>query len=767
MTRSGPRFLRCPAAILLIAVFLHGTLQAQLPTYRWSVYSTLDNVRAVTFDLHGGLWVAANGGAAHARVNGGEDSVVVFRTSDGLMSLNSTAIALDSATGDIAVGSQGGAISILHTNGRWSYSGEIASETERAVRTITGLQYHGGRLYVLTAFGVGVYNPRDSIFLDSWLRFGSIPRNTRVTGLAFHADSVWVATDSGLVAASMRGNLANPEVWSVRIGGAITSMAVRGDSLYVADTEGVVALSSDGAAVVHAELAGAGILLAAEGDKLVAASGGEIFVWGGGGFNRIAGAPARVTAIAVDGAGGIGVGVENSGFGRVEGDAVRLVSVNSPVGNTFSDLALASDGALWASSAERLSTPGNGVSRLKNGAWTRFTVATVPELKSSQVWNIGADSAGRIWAGTYGASVTVFSPDAGGGYTAVQYDPTNSSIQGVGGPGSNFAIIGKSVADRNGRTWFTNWNPQAFATPVLHVKLAAGESSPDGTGFLGFGVRSPGPFRWLAIDEAGTKWLGADDADGHPGMFWYNDRGTLLDRSDDRSGMITQSEGGLLNNQQNAIVVDHLGEVWVGTPTGISVLVNPTSVALDGATPIFRTVTAMADVYVTALAVDALDRKWVGSSRGLYLLNADGSQVLASYTMLNSPLVDNDVRSILTVDATGDVYIGTANGLNRIETEAVVQETPSGRLVVSPQPFLLPSVDPLRIDGLPSNSIIKVLAPSGTLIREIVSPGGAVAYWDGRDNRGDEVPTGVYIIAAGAADGSDAALGKVAVIRRK
>lgn len=760
--------LRSLGSLLLLALpvlLRHGSLSAQISNYRWSVYSTVDNVRAATFDAEGGLWLASSGGVAHHTVIGGEDSVEVFRTSDGLMALNSTAIGFDPVSGDIAVGAQDGSISIRHTNGRWGYSGEIASETERPVRTITGFRYRNDRLYVLTAFGVGVYNPHDSIYIESWLRFGSIPRNTRATSIAFYADSVWVGTDSGLVAAPANVDLANPDAWSMRLAGRIASLAEHADSLYVGAVSGVVAIGPSGAVVPHGELAIADVLLDSRGDHLIAATTADILEWGGGTFSRVAGAPDRITAIAVAADGAIGVGLLNNGFGRVEAGTTRLITVNTPVGNTFSDLALAPDGAVWASSGERLSTPGNGISRLKDGQWTRFTPATVPELKTPQVWNIGADSAGRIWAGTYGSGVTVFSPESDGSYSAVQYTNTNSTIRGISSNPA-FTLIGKSVADRNGRVWFTNWNPQANVTPALHVRLAPGEMAQDGTAFVGFALRTPNPFRWLAIDDAGTKWLGADDSEGHPGLLWYNDRGTVTDITDDRTGIITQSEGGLLNNQQNGIAVDHLGEVWIATPTGISVLVNPTSVALDAAAPIFRTVRVLSDVYVTAVAVDALDRKWVGSTRGLYLLNPDGSEVLASYTTGNSPLVDNDIRSILTVDATGDVYIGTANGMNRIATEAVVQETPSGRLVVAPQPFLLPSIEPLRIDGLPSNSIVKILAPGGTLVREIVSPGGAVAYWDGLDDRGRAVPSGVYIIAAAASDGSDAALGKVAVIRR-
>ena len=41
-----------------------------------------------------------------------------------------------------------------------------------------------------------------------------------------------------------------------------------------------------------------------------------------------------------------------------------------------------------------------------------------------------------------------------------------------------------------------------------------------------------------------------------------------------------------------------------------------------------------------------------------------------------------------------------------------------------------------------------------------------MGFWDGRDEDGGEVASGVYIVVAYSADGSKVVTGKVAVIRR-
>ena len=45
------------------------------------------------------------------------------------------------------------------------------------------------------------------------------------------------------------------------------------------------------------------------------------------------------------------------------------------------------------------------------------------------------------------------------------------------------------------------------------------------------------------------------------------------------------------------------------------------------------------------------------------------------------------------------------------------------------------------------------------------SPGGLVAYWDGRDDDGNLVSSGVYIVIAFDQEGNSVETGKIAVLR--
>ena len=222
----------------------------------------------------------------------------------------------------------------------------------------------------------------------------------------------------------------------------------------------------------------------------------------------------------------------------------------------------------------------------------------------------------------------------------------------------------------------------------------------------------------------------------------------------------------MISNDQNALLVDPDGEVWIGTPKGLTVLVNPGAVRNNGSNAaIFREIRSLKDVVIRDIAVDALNRKWVGTDNGLFVLSSDGTELLETYTESNSSLVNNEVLAVLPNNKTGEIYIGTGSGLNKIQTEAIESPSDPDQIQVSPQPFDPTRDQSLRITGLPLNSRVKILKLDGSLITEFRAPGGDVGFWTGRDARGELVASGVYIVAAESALG-ETVIGKIAVVRQ-
>jgi hypothetical protein len=228
--------------------------------------------------------------------------------------------------------------------------------------------------------------------------------------------------------------------------------------------------------------------------------------------------------------------------------------------------------------------------------------------------------------------------------------------------------------------------------------------------------------------------------------------------------MLTEADG-LPSNDITTLVVDRDNDVWVGTEKGIGIILDPNDPDGPGAIAAYKPLNGLV---VNAIAVDALNQKWVGTPEGVIVLSPDGIQQLASYTVENTGgnLINNNVLSIAVDNRSGTVYFGTLFGLSSLTTVAADPKPEFDQLTISPNPFILPASTPLLVDGLVEDSILKILGIDGRLVREVPSPGGRVAFWDGKDKDGVDVASGIYLVVAFSADGSRLAKGKVAVIRK-
>ncbi len=268
----------------------------------------------------------------------------------------------------------------------------------------------------------------------------------------------------------------------------------------------------------------------------------------------------------------------------------------------------------------------------------------------------------------------------------------------------------------------------------------------------------------VVIDDYGTKWFanyGRFETEPARGLYYYNETRNLPG-SRAGWGKLTDLDG-LSSNQVWSVAVDRFGDVWVGSDLGISIIYSPTNPGASIAP--YR---PLRDQIIQDILVDPLNRKWVATKRGVFLLSQDGTDVLAHYTVESTggKLLADDVASVAIDGRTGVVWFGTEKGLTSLSTAAVSPERSFAELKVYPNPFEIPAAAPVTVDGLVEGSSLKVFTIDGTLVREIVTPGGRIGFWDGADGRGELVSTGVYVIVAYSENGTDVGSTKIAVIRK-
>jgi hypothetical protein len=110
--------------------------------------------------------------------------------------------------------------------------------------------------------------------------------------------------------------------------------------------------------------------------------------------------------------------------------------------------------------------------------------------------------------------------------------------------------------------------------------------------------------------------------------------------------------------------------------------------------------------------------------------------------------------------------MGTENGLSTLTTSAVTPSLSYSEITLSPNPMYIPGSNTLTIDGLVRSSSIKILSMSGKVVKEFICPCGRIGFWDGKDEEGNYVATGIYLVVAYADNGNTTATGKLAVIRK-
>ncbi|HAC15901.1 MAG TPA: hypothetical protein DCE78_08165, partial [Bacteroidetes bacterium] len=239
-----------------------------------------------------------------------------------------------------------------------------------------------------------------------------------------------------------------------------------------------------------------------------------------------------------------------------------------------------------------------------------------------------------------------------------------------------------------------------------------------------------------------------------------------------------QDAGGLPNEKVNSIIQDKRGEVWIGTDRGIGRylfpdrIINGTAIERRAQPLINEDTTAfdrvlLRNVRVTSMVVDANNQKWIGSDGdGIYLIEESGRRVERHFTMDNSPLPSNTVKAMALDSQSGALYISTNNSLVRYSTleRDGVGTMKTLRVYPNPYSYSKNEGDRIVIENLSDDATVHIMTVDGRLVRRFQTRGGRTD-WDGLDDYGKKVATGVYFVVATGNNSDQTGRGKVVIVR--
>lgn len=330
--------------------------------------------------------------------------------------------------------------------------------------------------------------------------------------------------------------------------------------------------------------------------------------------------------------------------------------------------------------------------------------------------------------------------------------------------------IGSVTFDKNGNLWATNCGVQ----DVLKVLKADGTWASfnfSSERFTGVPLADK-----ITITSDNRKWINVPYSTG-AGIFVFDDGGTIDDTGDDKYRLFTtfsDMNGTIDVSGYFCITEDKNGQLWIGTNRGPIVCENPRK-SLDeiSCKRITRPADEINDVpynfldgeQINAIAVDGGNRKWIATqSSGVFLVSEDGMETIENFTTTNSPLPSNQINSLAINQLTGEVFIGTENGLVSYMGDATEGKEDYSNVYAYPNPVRPEHSDRVTIVGLMNDSNVKITDLRGNIIYQGKSAGGTFT-WDCRSRKGGRVATGVYLVLSATPEAKESVVTKIMVVK--
>ena len=675
-------------------------------------------------------------------------------------------------------------IDILYSNG---YVYNISDFKSKILpnKNINGIYINGTTAYISTGFGIVQLNLEKLEFTNTY----NIGYNTYCSYI--YDNHLYIGTENGIYKGAINDNLLDKANWSKINDSKISELNVfNGKLICFIDKKGVFYINNNTLeSIVTVSATRTYKYSYIKNDKIYIGWEGILTIVESNNSYKHYSTTSGTSFLAVDGdifwnCRGIKGLVESKIIDGKLTDGENYILPNSPVRNYCEYMRFVSDDKLLVAGGtlnyfDITFYPGTLMEYdYTNNKWTNLPEEKMREqtgVKYVNMCSIDEDPTepGHYFAGSFGQGLYEFR----NGELVAHYNHKNSPLESpipATNPSSvNYVRVPRVEFDNEGNLWVVNTHSEN----IVKVRKK------DGTwqSLYYKDIANAETMIEIMVDSRGWLWLTSLQGGDGPGLFCAKMNNTPFDTSDDQTkrwlNKITNQDGTSYTiNQVYTIKEDKKGEIWVGTDAGMFVIKNPAKFFDDG---IFTQIkvprndgTGLADylfsgAIVTAIETDGADRKWVGTmNNGIYLVSADGLEMIHHFTTENSILPSNDIKSIAINNKSGEVFIGTANGIVSYMSDATAPEATLQESSVHayPNPVKASYSGNISIVGLTYDCELKIVDAAGYLITEGTSTGGQFT-WNGRNAKGEKVASGVYYVLMYDENGDESLATKILITR--
>ncbi|MCK4403480.1 MAG: hypothetical protein KAW02_00190 [candidate division Zixibacteria bacterium] len=710
----------------------------------WTTYTNMNYINEV-FLKGDQLWCATTGGVAILDRN--EGTFTKLTNVNGLGGNYLYSLALDSA-GSFWFGAKNGTLTkYTPDENSWKVYNFIDRDGSRL--HVKDIAADGEKLWIATDVGVSLFliYKHGGEIKETYRRLGEdMKGEEEVNSVHLVGERIWVGAMGGVATANKNDpNLLDFSRWTSFTKG--TAPGLDNDSVYcITDIDGDIIIGTAKGVFKFDPFDSTWQSLGLENrvikdlkyfnQKLYAATDAGIHVYQGQTWDQLSTdglLSSYFNSMTIDEDGTFWVGTAGKGISAYDNYIWQNYLIDGPPANLFLDMEIDETGKLWCAQ-ERY-----GVSSFDGVGWT--SLSSIPEMPKKQIRAVEKDNHNNLWFSSWGRGVVKYDGDQ----TWIRYAEENSPLKSALLDDTSYVVVNDIAMDEMGNRWFPNWG--AVDSTRLVCSPAQQETA------------------WVVFyeqDGISSHYMDRVSArDGHlyicsryAGLLDYNYNWTLEDKEDDLVVHYTPEDHNLSDDWVMCASVDKDGDLWVGTSSG-----------LDKFDPDFERFRAVPLPYplgpqVNDIAVDERNNKWIATSNGLGMINSKG-EFVGVFTTFNSKICANNVLRLKIDKKTGDVWVGTDNGLSRFESGIGAPAENLSQVVPFPNPFIIQDgTEILTFDRLPYPAEVRIFTVAGELIKEIKSGN----RWDGKNKAGDLVASGVYLFHIQDPSGKSA-VGKIAVIR--
>ena len=732
----------CVLGCIVILVLLRVAFGA---TGDWTTYTNMNHIEEVLLKGEE-LWCATTGGVAV--LNTSEGTYTKLTNVEGLGGNQLYCLEIDSA-GCFWFGAQNGTLTkYTPEEGSWRVHNFIDRDGSRL--RINDIAADGDRLWIATSKALSlflIYKHRGEI-KETYRRLGEqMEGGEEVNSVHVVGERIWAATEAGVACADKNDpNLLDPSRWTSFT--EESSPGLDNDLVHcLTDMDGKMIIGTEqgvfGFESLDSTWQSLGLTNRRINDlkylhqRLYAATNAGIYLYEDETWTRLpeSGLLSNYfTSIAVGEDGSLWAGTDGEGVSVYRSSVWQNYAIEGPPANLFVEMEIDAEGNLWCAQE------GYGGSKFDGTAWV--SLSSVPEIDGRRVDGVEKDLQGNIWFSSWGGGVTRYDPDDS---SWVRYTEKNSPFRGIAAD-PEYVVVNDVVVDEMGNRWFPVWD----ALDLTRVVCSPADEET----------------AWVVYhDQDGIKFPFLEKIfvqDGHlyicyrgMGLTDYDYNWTIENKGDDRVTHYTSKDDHLSDDAVWRCRVDKDGTLWVGTSSGLD------KFDLDWGR--FRSVPLPDPLgpQVNDIAVDERNNKWIATVTGLGMMNSKG-EFVGVFTTFNSKICGNKVRGLKIDGRTGDVWVGTENGLSRYESGIGAPAEELSNVVPFPNPFVIEKgSEILTFDRLPYEATVRIFTIAGELVKKIKSGN----RWNGRTEGGELVASGIYLFHVQGASG-ESAVGKIAVVRK-